>query len=386
MGSMDFELSPEQEQIKKAARQFAEEHFPEYAQEHDQRETYPHELVQRAAKQGFVGATLPEEYGGAGIELLTSVLVAEEFNRIDAGLAGAIGSVDFGTEAILQLGTEEQKERFLTGVPEAETITGAAISEPEAGSDVAGASCRAEKDGDEFVVNGTKMWITNGTVLDHMVTLVMTDPDGEDRHDRHSLLVIPSDAEGFTANKITGKLGIRASDTAEIQLEDVRVPEENLLGERGDGFRYIMNFFNAARIGVAAQGVGMAQGCIDMAKEYATQRKQFGQPIASFQAIQFKLAEMATKTEAARLMTYKAARNCDRGQPVPEMSSKAKWYAGQTAVECADECVQIHGGSGYVQEMDAERFYRDAKITEVYEGTKEIHKLIIARAMLDEIG
>jgi alkylation response protein AidB-like acyl-CoA dehydrogenase len=383
---MDFELSTEQQQIKKAARQFAREHFPEYAREHDREETYPCELVKRAAKQGFVGATLPEEYGGAGVDLLTSVLAYEEFNRVDAGLAGAIGSVDFGTEAILQLGTDEQKDRFLEGVADAETITGAAISEPEAGSDVASASCRAEKDGDKFVVNGTKMWITNGTVLDYMVTLVVTDPEEDSRHDRHSLLVIPSDGDGFTANKIDGKLGIRASDTAEIQLNDVRVPEENLLGERGEGFRYIMSFFNEARIGVAAQGVGMAQGCIDMSKEYAQQREQFGQAIANFQAIQFKLAEMATKTEAARLMTYKAARNCDRGQPVPEMSSKAKWYAGQTAVECADEAVQIHGGSGYVGEMDVERFYRDAKITEVYEGTKEIHKLIIARAMLDEIG
>jgi alkylation response protein AidB-like acyl-CoA dehydrogenase len=383
---MDFELSPEQEQIKKAARQFAEEHFPDHAREMDEEEAYPHELVQRAAKQGFVGATLPQEYGGAGVDLLTSVLVAEEFNAVDPGLAGAIGSVDFGTEAILQLGTEDQQQRFLSGVAEAETITGAAISEPEAGSDVAGATCRAERDGDEFVVNGTKMWITNGTVLDHMVTLVMTDPQAEDRHDRHSLLVIPSDAEGFTANKITGKLGIRASDTAEIQLDDVRVPEENLLGEPGEGFGYIMSFFNEARIGVAAQGVGIAKGCLEMARDYATQRRQFGQPIANFQAIQFKLAEMATKAEAARLMTYKAARHCDEGQPVPEMSSKAKWYAGETAVECADECVQIHGGSGYVKEMDAERFYRDAKITEVYEGTKEIHKLIIARGLLDQIG
>jgi alkylation response protein AidB-like acyl-CoA dehydrogenase len=383
---MDFELSSEQEQIRKAARRFAEEHFPEHAREMDEREAYPHELVQRAAKQGFVAPTLPTEHGGAGVDLLTSVLIAEEFNRLDAGLAGAIGAVDFGTEAILQLGTEDQKQRFLEGVADAETITGAAISEPEAGSDVASASCRAEKDGDEWVVDGTKMWITNGTVLDYMVTLVLTDPDEEGRHDRHSLLVIPSDVEGFTANKITGKLGIRASDTAEIQLEGARVAEENLLGERGEGFRYIMNFFNEARIGVAAQGVGMAQGCIDMAKEYAQQREQFGNPIADFQAIQFKLAEMATETEAARLMTRKAAWHCDEGKPVPEMSSKAKWYAGETAVRCADECVQIHGGSGYVKEMDAERFYRDAKITEVYEGTKEIHKLIIARALLDRVG
>jgi alkylation response protein AidB-like acyl-CoA dehydrogenase len=383
---MDFELTREQQQIRKAARQFAEEHFPDHAREMDQQETYPHELVQRAAKQGFVGATLPQEYGGAGVDLLTSVLVAEELNAVDPGLAGAIGSVDFGTEAILQLGTEDQKQRFLEGVPEAETITGAAISEPEAGSDVAGATCRAEKDGDEWVVDGTKMWITNGTVLDYMVTLVLTDPDEEDRHDRHSLLVIPADTDGYEANKITGKLGIRASDTAEIKLDDARVPEENLLGERGEGFRYIMSFFNEARIGVAAQAVGIAQGCLEMARDYATQRRQFGQPIANFQAIQFKLAEMATKTEASRLMTYKAARNCDKGEPVPEMSSKAKWFAGETAVECADECVQIHGGSGYVKEMDAERFYRDAKITEVYEGTKEIHKLIIARSLLDQIG
>ncbi len=382
---MDFQVTEEQRQIQKAARAFAEQEFPKYSRQCDDDEAYPAELVQQAAKQGFVGAVLPTEYGGAGVDLVTAMLVAEEFNRVDAGLAGAIGATDFGTEAIVQLGTDEQKDRWLPKIPTGEMISGAAISEPGAGSDVAGATTRAEKDGDEYVVNGTKMWITNGTVLDYMVTLVATDPDHENRHKRFSLLVIPGDAEGFTANKITGKLGIRASDTAEIELNDVRVPAENLLGEEGKGFSYIMRFFNHARIGVAAQGVGMAQGCLDMSRAYAQEREQFGRPIADFQAIQFKLAEMATRTEASRQLTLKAAWKHDVGQADPMASSMAKWYAGETAVYCADEAVQIHGGAGYVDEMPVERFYRDAKICEIYEGTKEIHKLIIARALLGQI-
>jgi alkylation response protein AidB-like acyl-CoA dehydrogenase len=262
---------------------------------------------------------------------------------------------------------------------------GAAISEAGAGSDVAAATCEAKLVGDHYVVSGAKMWITNGTVGDFFVTLVATDPQNPKRHERFSLLVIDAKSEGFKANKIHGKLGIRASDTAELQLDNVKVPKENLLGEHGKGFYYVMEFFNNTRIGVAAQAVGIAQGATNVATKYAVQREAFGAPIANLQAIQFKLAEMATRTEAARQLTYKAAWLNDQGKPNPMASSMAKWFAGETAVHCTNEAVQILGGMGYVNEMPTERFYRDAKITEIYEGTKEVHKLIIARAMLGRI-
>jgi alkylation response protein AidB-like acyl-CoA dehydrogenase len=310
----------------------------------------------------------------------------EELARVDGGLAVAIASADFGSEAIVRVGTEEQKRRWLPRVTSGQAIMGAAISEAGAGSDVAAATCTAVLDGDHYVVNGAKMWITNGTVADFFVTLVQTDPKNPKRHASFSLLVIPANAPGFKANKIHGKLGIRASDTAELQLDNVRVPKENLLGEAGRGFYYVMEFFNNTRIMVAAQGVGIAQGAVDQATEYATQRVAFGKPIAELQAIQFKLAEMATRCEAARGLMYKAAWANDQGKPDPKLSSMAKWYAGETAVFCTNEAVQILGGMGYVNEMPTERFYRDAKITEIYEGTKEVHKLIIARAMLGRIN
>jgi acyl-CoA dehydrogenase len=309
----------------------------------------------------------------------------EEFSRVDGGLAVAMNATTFGSEMLHRVGTEEQRETWLPKLASGEAISGAAITEANAGSDVASAKCSAEKDGDEWVLDGQKYWITNATIADVLVVLAKTDPDAEDRHDRHSVFLVETDRDGVSANKITGKLGIRASPTAEVVLDDVRVPEENLVGERGDGFRYVMTFFNETRIMVAAQGVGIAQGALDRSVEYAQQREQFGTPIADFQGIQFKLSEMATRVEAARLMTHKAAWLADQGRPKPQASSKAKWFAGETAVDCADECVQIHGGSGYVDEMDPERFYRDAKITEIYEGTKEIHKLIIARHLLGRI-
>jgi acyl-CoA dehydrogenase len=379
---MEFELTREQEQIRKAARQLAEKEFPEYAREADQNETWPRELFETVADQGFVAVTIPSEYGGQGLGNLENALIMEEFSRVDGGLGVAMNASAFGSELLYQAGTEEQKETWLPKLASGDAISGAAISEANTGSDVASAQCSADKDGGEWVLDGQKYWITNATIADFLVVLAMTDPDAEDRHARHSMFLVETNRDGVSSSKIDGKLGIRASPTAEVVLDDVRVPEENLIGERQKGFPYTMRFFNETRIMVAAQGVGIAQGALDRSTEYAQQREQFGQAIGNFQAIQFKLAEMATRIEAARLMTHKAAWLADQGQPDPEASSKAKWFSGETAVDCADEAVQIHGGSGYVEEMDVERFYRDAKITEIYEGTKEIHKLIIARQLL----
>ncbi|MEA3200289.1 MAG: butyryl-CoA dehydrogenase [Thermoplasmata archaeon] len=382
---MEFTFTDEQKALRQMAREFALKEFPAFSKRCDDKEEYPHELMKKAAAQGLLGIMIPQQYGGAGLGMIESAICAEELNAIDPGLALCIFAADFGTEAIIRLGSEEQKQKWLAPIPLGQKMSGAAISEAGAGSDVAGATCAAVKQGDHYVVNGAKMWITNGDVADYFITLVMTDPKNPKPHARFSLLVIEKDTPGFKANKIHGKLGIRASDTAELQFTDCKVPAANLLGEPGKGFYYVMEFFNNTRIGVAAQGVGIAQGALNIATQYAMQREAFGKPIADLQGIQFKLAEMATRAEAARLLTYKAAYLNDQGKPSPQASSMAKWFAGRAAVENADEAVQILGGMGYVDEMPAEKFYRDAKITEIYEGTKEVHKLIIARSLFGRI-
>ena len=382
---MEFTFTDEQKALRQMAREFALKEFPNYSKDCDRNEKYPHELMKKAAAQGLLGIMIPPQYGGAGVGMMESAICAEELNAVDPGLALCIFAADFGTEAIIRLGSEEQKQKWLVPIPKGEMMSGAAISEAGAGSDVAGATCTAVKDGDDYVLNGAKMWITNGDVADYFITLVATDPTNKKPHARFSLVVVEKDRPGFKANKIHGKLGIRASDTAELQFTDCRVPRANLLGEEGKGFYYVMEFFNNTRIGVAAQGVGIAQGALNIATNYAMQREAFGAPIANLQAIQFKLAEMATRVETARLLTYKAAWLNDQGKPNPQASSMAKWWAGRAAVENADEAVQVLGGMGYVDEMPAEKFYRDAKITEIYEGTKEVHKLIIARSILGKI-
>ncbi|MEF8882198.1 MAG: acyl-CoA dehydrogenase family protein, partial [Halapricum sp.] len=295
----------------------------------------------------------------------------------------SIVSASFGSDAIMGFGTEDQKERWLEPVAAGDAIMGTAISEPDTGSDVSSVSTRAEKDGNEWVINGNKMWITNGTVGDYFVVMTETDPDAEGRYNGFSQLLVESDRDGFEAEKITGKLGIRASDTAELIFDDVRVPEENLIGTRGGGFLQLMQFFDETRTSVAAQGVGIAKGASEAALEYAQEREQFGKPIGEFQAIQHKLAEMYTQTEAARQLTYKSAWSVDnKSDQLTMLASMAKEFASRVAVEVADEAVQIHGGSGYVNDFPVERFYRDAKITQIYEGTSEIQKNIIARELM----
>jgi alkylation response protein AidB-like acyl-CoA dehydrogenase len=260
---------------------------------------------------------------------------------------------------------------------------GSAISEPDTGSDVSSVSTRAEKDGDEWVINGNKMWITNGSVGDFFIVLCKTDPDADGRYNGFSQIMVESDRDGFSSEKITGKLGIRASDTAELIFDDVRVPEENLVGNRGMGFLQQMQFFDETRTQVAAQAVGVAKGASERALEYAQEREQFGRPIAEFQAIQHKLSEMFTDTEAARQLTYKSAWSVDnKDEQLTTLASMAKEYASRVAVDVANEAVQIHGGSGYVDDFDVSRLYRDAKIMQIYEGTTEIQKNVIARELL----
>jgi len=380
---MDFELSDEQKAIRDEVRRFGENEIAPVASEYDQEEKYPYEIIEKAAEMGLTGSSIPVEYGGAGYTPLETALIIEELFAIDPGIGLSITSTAFGADAIREFGTEEQKEQYLRPIAEGETIMGTAISEPDTGSDVSSVSTHAEKDGDEWVINGNKMWITNGSVGDYFVVMVKTDPEAEDRYAGFSQILVESDRDGFEAEKITGKLGIRASDTAELIFDDVRVPEENLVGTEGMGFLQLMQFFDETRTAVAAQGVGIAKGASERALEYAQEREQFGRSISDFQAIQHKLADMYTQTEAARQLTYKSAWSVtsESGQ-LTALASMAKEYASRVAVHVADEAVQIHGGSGYVNDFDVERFYRDAKITQIYEGTTEIQKNIIARELL----
>ena len=380
---MDFELTEEQQQIREEVRRFAENEVAPVASEYDREEKYPQDLMDEAAEMGLTGAAIPLEYGGAGYSTLETAIIIEELFAVDPGIGLCISSAGFGTEAIIEFGTEDQKERFLPPVAEGEAVTGAAISEPDTGSDVSSVSTEAEKDGDEWGLDGNKMWITNGSIGDYFVVMCKTNPDAPDRYSGFSQIVVESDRDGFEADKITGKLGIRASDTAELILDDVRVPEENLIGTEGAGFYQQMQFFDETRTGVAAQGVGIARGAAERALEYAEQREQFDRPISEFQAIQHKLAEMHTNLEAARQLTYKSAWSVDNKQEsLTTLASMAKEFASRIAVEAADEAVQIHGGAGYVDDFDVERLYRDAKITQIYEGTTEIQKNIIARELL----
>ena len=379
---MDFDLSDEQEQLRSEVRRFAENEVRPVASEYDVAEEYPREVVEEAAEMGLLGAQIPFEYGGGGYDTLDLCLVIEELFAADPGIGLCLTSTAFGSEAITEFGTEEQKEEYLPPVAEGEAIMGAAISEPDVGSDVSSVSTRAEKDGDEWVIDGNKMWITNGSVGDFFVVLCRTDPEADGRYNGFSQIVVEADRDGFSREKITGKLGIRASDTAELLFDEVRVPEDNLVGTRGAGFYQQMHFFDETRTGVAAQAVGIAKGAAERALEYAGEREQFGRPIGDFQAIQHKLADMYTRTEAARQLTYKSAWSVDHKEDqLTTLASMAKEFASRVAVDVANEAVQIHGGSGYVNDFDVERFYRDAKITQIYEGTTEIQKNIIAREL-----
>jgi acyl-CoA dehydrogenase len=379
---MDFDLSKEQRDIKKAARKFAEGEFPDIARECDQQEKYPRELVPKAAALGFIGINIPHEYGGGGSGYLEKCIITEEFWRVDPGLGSVLISATFGADMVDLYGTEEQKKTYLTPLTSGKSIMGAAITEPDAGSDVAAIKTRAAKQGAEYVINGNKIFITNGTVGSYFAVICLTNPDNPSRHRRHSVILVERDRAGLKAVKIQHKLGIRASDTAELFFTDVHVPHKNLIGEEGKGFYQFMEFFNRTRIHIGAEGVGIAQGAIEKAIDHAKNRAQFGTTVASFQVTQFKIAEMATRIQAARNLVYEAAFRTDKGKPDHKLTAMAKWFAGETAVRVSEEAVQIHGGYGYVGEYDVERYYRDAKIIDIYEGTKEIEKIIISRALL----
>jgi len=379
---MDFYLSPRQKQIKMVAREFAEGEFPGIAREYDRKEEFPRELWKKACGLGFIGLFIKKEYGGLGLGFLEFAMVMEEFWRVDPG-CGNILLTTFGSELIQLYGTDEQKRIYLPPLPRGEAIMGTAITEPDAGSDILSILTLAKREGDEYVISGTKQFITNGSIANYLAVFCIVQPETESRLKRFGIVMVETDRPGFVATKITGKLGIRASDTAEIRFNEVRVPKKNLIGEEeGEGFYQIMRLFNINRVVAAAQGVGVAQGALERAIQYVKKRKQFGQTLASFQSIQFKIAEMATWIEASRVLTYQAGWMIDHGGVDPKLISMAKWLSGEIGVKVTNEALQLHGGYGYIADYDMERFYRDAKIVEIYEGTKEIEKNTIARELL----
>jgi alkylation response protein AidB-like acyl-CoA dehydrogenase len=377
---MDFDLSEDQRMMRDMAYKFAVNEMAPVAQEYDREEKFGREIWQKACEAGLVGAIIPEEYEGPGYGFLEQAIITEQLARIDLGLCLCIVSAMFGSEHIVLFGTDEQKKEYLPRLVRGEAISAGAFTEPDAGTDVAAIRTKAVKDGGDYVINGTKMFITNGTVCNFMLVYCVTDPDA-DKHKRQSIILVESDRPGVVSTKIKGKLGIRASDTAEISFDNVRVPQKNLIGTEGRGFYQLMEFFDATRTMVAAQGVGIAQGALDKAVKYTQERMTFGRPLASNQGIQFQLAEMATKIELARTLTYKTAWLVDQGRTDPSLNAMAKYFAGETAVWVCDKALQMHGGYGYIDEYDVQRFYRDAKILEIYEGAKEAEKMTIARRL-----
>lgn len=379
---MDFKLTEEHQMIRESAKEFAEKSLLPDAIERDTHQKFPHEQVKEMAELGFMGMMVPSEYGGGDMDTLSYVIAMEEISKIDPS-AAVIMSVNnslvcFGLE---KYGDQNIKEKYLTPLAKGDALGAFCLSEPEAGSDATSQQTTAFDQGDHYLLNGTKNWITNGGHADYYIVIAQTNP--EKGHRGINAFVVDSQWEGVTIGKKEDKLGIRSSDTHSIMFSDVKVPKENRIGEEGFGFKFAMKTLERGRIGIAAQALGIAAGAYERALDYSKERKAFGTEISNHQAIQFKLAQMATEIEAARLLTMKAAWLNDQEQPFGVNSAKAKLYASQVAMDTTTEAVQVHGGYGYVKEYHVERLMRDAKITQIYEGTSEIQKIIIARAAID---
>jgi acyl-CoA dehydrogenase len=379
---MDLSLTEEQKRIVEAAKKFARSEFPQVARECDREEHYPWEIYKKAGELGFMGIFIPFQYKGLGLGIFEHAMVMEEFWRVDPGVGNILLAV-FGAEILIQHGTGEQKKKYLPLIAKGKAITGCAITEPDAGSDIFNQKTQARKTSQGYVINGSKQFISNGSIADFLLVMCLTNPEAPKPTERYSFLLVEKDRPGFQASKLTGKMGIRASDTAELFFNDVLVPEENLIGgKEGQGFPQVMHLFNINRVVAASQGVGVAQGALDRALTHIKNRGQSGKPLASFQGVQFKVAEMAARIEASRRLYYTAAWMIDHHQIDPKLISIAKLIAGETAVLVTNEALELHGRYGCMAEGDVERFYRDAKIVEIYEGAKEIEKITIAREVL----
>ena len=381
-GTELFPFTQEHEMIRQAARDFAQNEIAPIAAEFDESGEFPSETIKKMGEMGFMGIEVPEEYGGAGMDTLAYVLALEEICRADAS-HGTIMSVNNSLfcYAILKFGSEEQKQKYLKPVASGKAIGAYSLTEPMSGSDAGTMRSRAVRDGDHYILNGRKSWVTSGPVADYILLFIMTEP--EKKHRGVTAFITEAGQPGFVRGKKEPKLGIRASATSEIAYEDYRVPLENRLGQEGEGFKIAMAVLDAGRIGIAAQALGISEAAYQASLEYSREREAFGQKIGQFQGIAFKIADMKTRIEAARLLTYNAAMAKERSKTTGGRfsleASMAKLFASETATFVADEAVQIHGGMGYSKELPVERYYRDAKITQIYEGTSEIQRMVIAR-------
>jgi len=380
---MDLDLSEEQQQIRELAREFAQKEIAPIAAAHDASGEFPYENIKRMGELGLMGIEIPTEYGGAGLDTMCYVLALEEISKADAS-HGTIMSVNnslFG-HGIYKFGTEAQKQKYLEPVASGKKIGAYSLTEPQSGSDAGNMQTRAVPQGDAYSINGRKSWVTSGPVADFVVLFAMVNP--ELKHKGTSAFLIDTRQPGFERGKVEPKLGIRASATCELFFDNYRVPASERLGQDGDGFKIAMTILDAGRIGIAAQAVGIAQAAFEASVKYAKEREAFGSKIGEFQAIQWMLADMATRIEAARLLTYTAALKKTNGEKYSRDASMAKLYASETAMWVTTKAIQVHGGMGYSKELPIERYFRDAKITEIYEGTSEIQRLVIARETLKQ--
>ena len=383
---MDFKLSTEQNSIQKAAREFATGEFDkEIALELERTHTFPSKIWKKACELGFMGIHFPEKYGGQEYGIFENVLVVEEFCRQDSGIGVAISLADFASEIILRCGNDKQKEKYLIPITEGKAISSGGFTEPDHGSDITLMNTTATKQGDEYVINGVKTFISNGTMSDFVIVLCQTNEDAKPTYRGQSVIIVETGTPGYTTSDVGEKMGIKMTSTGELSFNDVRVPVSNLVGEENKGFYQVLEFFDESRVEIAAQALGIAQGAFDRALDYTKKRTQFGKKLAQFQVTQHKLADMAVKIDTARLIAYKAAWNYDQGKIDPKLTSIAKMYAARVAVEVTNEAIQLLGGYGYMLEYEVERFYRDARITEIYEGTREIQKNTIASALLGKL-
>ncbi|MBO9130108.1 acyl-CoA dehydrogenase [Bacillus sp. 165] len=377
---MQFKLTEEHEMIRKMVRDFAKNEVAPTAAERDEEERFDREIFDKMAELGLTGIPWPEEYGGIGSDYLAYVIAVEELSRVCASTGVTLSAhTSLAGWPIYKFGSEEQKQKFLRPMAEGKKIGAYGLTEPSSGSDAGGMRTTAKRDGDHYILNGSKIFITNGGIADIYVVFALTDPTSKQRGT--SAFIVESGTPGFSVGKKEQKLGIRSSPTTEIMFEDCRIPVENLLGEEGQGFKIAMQTLDGGRNGIAAQAVGIAQGALDASVEYAKERYQFGKSIMAQQGIAFKLADMATKIEASRLLTYQAAWLESEGLPYGKESAMSKLFAGDTAMKVTTEAVQVFGGYGYTKDYPVERFMRDAKITQIYEGTQEIQRLVISRML-----
>ncbi|NJP37355.1 acyl-CoA dehydrogenase [Alkalicoccus luteus] len=378
---MQFQLTDEQEMIRKMVRDFAVNEVEPTAAERDEEERFDRSLFDQMAELGLTGIPWPEEYGGIGADYLSYVIAVEELSRICASTGVTLSAhVSLAGWPVYTFGTEDQKQRYLKPMAEGKLLGAYCLSEPGSGSDAAAMKTTAKRDGDDYVLNGSKVWITNGGAADVYLVFALTDP--EKKHKGCTAFILEKGMDGFTMGKKEKKLGIRSSPTLEVIMDNVRVPAANRLGEEGEGFKIAMMTLDGGRNGIAAQAVGIAQGALDHATAYAKERKQFGKPIGQMQGISFKLADMATKIEASRLLTYQAAWRESEGVSYGLQSAMSKLMAGDTAMEVTVEAVQVHGGYGFTKDYPVERYMRDAKITQIYEGTNEVQRLVISKMLL----